>query len=274
MKCINYLRMSITEQCNLRCIYCGGGRGEFLSKEKVLKIAEVASSFGIKKMRISGGEPLLHKEIFDILKELQKFPFFDVSITTNGTLLPDCAGELSRFIKRVNVSLDTLDEEKYEFITGERLLHKVLSGIERAKEAGLSPIKINMVLLKGINDDEIPDMIRFAKSFTLTLRLIELMPTEDKKFWKKHFLSIKEIEKRVGEDAQIISSFSSPSCNECNKIRVTAKGALKTCLFSKDAIPILSFKKEEIEEAFLLCCKRKGDREGDIILSSMSCIGG
>lgn len=169
---INYLRISVTDHCNLSCIYCSLGsaplmpRSEIPSYEEIQRVVQVAASLGINKIRLTGGEPLLRSDLSQLVRMLTRIEGIDdISLTTNGTLLSQYAVELKQAgLKRVNVSLDTLKEDRFKYITGGNKLGEVLAGIEAAKLAGLQPVKLNMVVLRGINDDETIDFARMTIS--------------------------------------------------------------------------------------------------------------
>ncbi len=259
---INYLRISVTDRCNLRCIYCMPEEGiplipqsEILTYEELIDIAKVCIDLGITKIRVTGGEPLVRKGIVDFIRRLSSLTgLCDLSITTNGTLLKDFAKPLFfAGLKRINVSLDSLDRKKYEMITRVGKLSSVLSGLYEAKKVGFSPIKINVVVIKGLNDTEIFDFVNLAIDFGFFIRFIELMPFAIKKplFLSNHIIK-KKIEERFplipekndgvariysidGKDAKIgfISPLSGHICKSCNRVRLTPDGKVKNCLFSE-----------------------------------------
>lgn len=272
---IDYLRISVTDRCNLRCIYCTPppeieemSCRDILSYEELLRIARIAVSRGVTKIRITGGEPLVRKGVLNFLSELSRIEGVkDLSLTTNGVFLRDFArGLLSAGVKRINVSLDTLDPEKYEKITGGDHIYRVLDGIEEAERVGLSPVKINMVVIKGLNDEEVIDFAMLTKKKPYHIRFIEYMPFEARDGWKRDkFLSTAEIintinnfqriipvdpeGERTGparlyrfEDGIGVLGFISPVsehfCSSCNRLRLTADGKLRTCLFSDEEIDL------------------------------------
>ncbi len=259
---ITNLRIAITNRCNLRCFYCHregekNPEGE-ISAERIVEIAKAFYELGIKKLKITGGEPLLRKDLFEILQNLPDFK--EVSITTNGTLLADKAYELKECgLDRVNVSLDTLNAEKYRFITGGNI-ERVLDGIEQACNADLTPMKVNMVVLRGINDSEVDEMLRFVSSFNrrgvkAILQVIELLRTPE---LERYYYDISKIEKRFAKEAYAVKirsmhrrrqywlergviEFVKPDCEfcmNCNRIRVTSDGKIKPCLMSNETIDI------------------------------------
>ncbi len=272
---IDYLRISITDYCNLKCQYCVplGGRSklpmtDILSYEEMFTIAQAAVANGVTKFRITGGEPLMRKNMIQFCRMLSSLPeVSDLAVTTNGVRLAPMAAELKAAgVNRVNISLDTLDRARYTEITGKDELHNVLHGIEKAGEVGLAPIKINMVPMRGINDDEITAMARWTLNAPLDIRFIELMPTSG---WAKErhdrlFIAIDEIRKTVETidhlepiahiktrgpasyarlgNAQgrigFIAALSHHFCDTCNRLRLTADGKLRACLFAEEEVDI------------------------------------
>jgi len=257
---ITNLRIAITNKCNLRCFYCHregekNPRNE-IPAERIVELASVFKELGIKKVKITGGEPLLRKDLPEILLNLPEFK--EVSMTTNGTLLADKAYELKECgLDRVNISLDTLDAEKYRFITSGNL-DRVLDGIEQACNADLTPVKVNMVILKGINDNEIDELFEFVSSFNKNgvkaiLQVIELLKIPE---LEKYYYDISEIEKRYAKRAYAVKvrsmhnrrqywlekgviEFVKPNCDfcmHCNRIRVTSDGKIKPCLMSDETV--------------------------------------
>ncbi len=283
---INYLRISVTDLCNLKCKYCMPEKGikkkkhnEILDLETIELIAQAAVKLGIKKIRLTGGEPLVRKGIIDLTRNIAKLKtkgLKDLGLTTNGVLLKHYADQLKKAgLTRVNISIDSLDEEKYKSITRCGKLSDVLEGIRAAKEAKLLPLKLNIVLMGGINDDEIENFIDLTMEEDIELRFIELMPLGQAADWDQgHFLSGMEILQRVphliplpfkghGSVARlyklpnskgkvgIISPLSSHFCNFCNRIRITPDGKLKPCLHSDTEIDIRNYRVDEYEK-FLL----------------------
>ncbi len=283
---ISYLRISVTDRCNLRCSYClppDGKirllpRGELLSYEEIERVVRVAISLGITNFRITGGEPLLRKDISSLIQRLSKIGGIgDLSLTTNGVLLANYAQDLvSAGLKRVNISLDTLDRESFKLITGEDKFEEVLEGIKVAQEVGLSPLKLNVVIMRGVNDQEIPDFIRLTKEYSLYLRFIEFMPLNHRSSsWQEKFLPSKEIIREIRREGElvlspatratgsskvlgsgparyyklrgnkgeigVIDSVSNPFCSACNRLRLTSEGKLKPCLFSSREVDVKAF---------------------------------
>ncbi|MEM2877934.1 MAG: GTP 3',8-cyclase MoaA [Candidatus Hadarchaeales archaeon] len=258
---IRGLRISITSRCNLRCFYCHGegcraGSTEMTPPE-IEKIARLAFELGIRSVKITGGEPLVRDDICDIVKGISSAGFEDISMTTNGLFLAEKAADLCEAgLRRVNVSLDTLRPELYARITGESALPRVLSGIEAALKAGMNPVKINTVVLSGLNEDEIPDMIGYASRHGVALQLIELVDAGGEIFMKHH-ADLSDIEDMVrkraiklvtrddmqarrryllpGVEVEIVRPVhSSEFCARCTRLRLTPDGFLKPCLMRDD----------------------------------------
>lgn len=263
---INYVRISVTDRCNLRCKYCVDGDFPFISHDEVLRYEEIirfvkiCSGLGVAKIRLTGGEPLTRKGISFLLNEISSIEGIeDVSLTTNGVLLGRKILELKEAgLKRVNISLDTLKRERFAEITRTDVYDEVLMSIEMAIYAGISPIKINTVVIKDFNDDEILDFARLAKKWGLEVRFIEFMPFGDSGLWdSSKIVPSHEIEERIkavyplvpllnttrgpakvygieGSEGRIgfISPVSTHICSECNRIRLTSTGMIRPCLFS------------------------------------------
>lgn len=277
---VSYLRMSVTDRCNLHCAYCAPllstlSRGELLSFEEILRIVRIASDLGITKFRLTGGEPLIRKEVTSLIASITSIPGVnDISLTTNGILLKRYAHELkSAGLKRINVSLDTLKEDKFKKLCGTEGVKEILAGLDEAQNAGISPIKVNTVLIKNFNDDEVIDFVNLAREKGWNQRFIELMPfgelsssqfisTEEVKNKLAGYYSIKELPSDNGvaqrfsldEETEIgiISPLSNAFCNDCNRLRLTADGKLRGCLM-KDY------------EVNLLQLLRQGCKDTDII---------
>lgn len=276
---INYLRVSVTDLCNLRCIYCmpAGGvakkeRRELLTFEEIENIARAGAEIGINKVRITGGEPLVRKGIVQLVSRLAQIDGIkDLAMTTNGVLLKQYAADLKAAgLKRVNISLDTLDPDKYRRITRRGNLADVLEGIKAAQAVGLTPIKLNVVLAGGINDDEIEDFVHLTLKEDIHVRFIELMPVGEAGLWEPSaFISNEEVLRKVpaliplaikghGTVARmyklphgkgqvgLISPLSNHFCNYCNRLRVTPDGKLKSCLHSNQEINLKNVPPEEL----------------------------
>jgi cyclic pyranopterin phosphate synthase len=272
---IDYLRISITDHCNLDCLYCApfGGRrrlphSEILTYEEILRITKAAVSAGVSKIRITGGEPLKRKGMVRLCRMLADIAGIEsLAVTTNGILLKELADPLFEAgVQRVNVSLDTLKPERFKKITGEDLLYRVLEGIEAAEKVGMNPIKINTVVMRDINDDEIEDIAGLTLKKPYHVRFIELMPTQGDTI-KKHkslFVPISKVFDRIKMIGNLqlnnktesfgpatvysfpeapgkigfIAPLSRHFCETCNRLRLTADGKLRTCLFSEKEIDI------------------------------------
>ncbi|HEX3001368.1 MAG TPA: GTP 3',8-cyclase MoaA [Methanoregula sp.] len=270
---ISNIRISLTPRCNLKCIYChreGEVRSEKeLSKEEIAEILRVASKFGIRSVKFTGGEPLLRKDIIDIIRSVP--PGMESSMTTNGTLLARYARDLKDAgMKRVNVSIDSINPETYKKITGLDELDKVFEGMQAALDAGLTPIKINMVVLEGINDHEIDDFLAYIRgNRNLVLQLIELMNfnacehhtrldgLEDSLAARSKQIITRRMHHRKkycldGAEVEVVRPLhNSEFCAFCNRLRVTSDGKLKPCLLRADNhIDIRGKKGEELEELF------------------------
>lgn len=273
---IDYLRVSLTDRCNLRCIYCMPEEGipkkthdDIVRFENLEKVISAFATLGIKKVRFTGGEPLILKGIEKLIKFTSLLPSIeDVSLTTNGILLYDKANELKKAgLNRVNISLDTLDKEKYKEITRGGDISKVFSAIEKCISIDLKPVKINVVLMRGINDDEVESFINLTKDMPIQVRFIELMPIgEGLKYYGKSSMKIDEIIDKHKELIHIkdnsnvasvykiegakgtvgfISPISCKFCNDCNRIRLTSTGSIKPCLHSHDEINLKPYFNDE-----------------------------
>lgn len=275
---IDYLRISVTDRCNLRCIYCMPEQGidkkehdDILRYEDIVKVVKAASGLGIKKVRYTGGEPLVMRDIEKLIYETASIAGIEeIALTTNGILLGDMAEDLKKAgLKRVNISLDTLDKNKFEEITRIGNLDKVLISIDKCISLGLSPVKINTVLMKNINHNEIAGFINFIREVPVEVRFIELMPIgEGTKLYEKSKMSFTEVLEAHPELIPIkskttgiaelytvrgakgrigfISPISCKFCSECNRIRLTSTGTIKPCLHSKDEISIKEYLDNEV----------------------------
>ena len=260
---INYLRLSVTELCNLRCRYCMPAEGvckkrheDMLTEDEMIRAVEAAASLGISKLRITGGEPLVKKNILSICRRAAAVEGIEeVCLTTNGTLLPPLAKPLKEAgVRRLNISLDTLDRDKYAYITRIGSLDQAAEGIHAALEAGFEKVKINSVLIGGFNDDEISDLSELTRRYPLDLRFIELMPMcAGGDFGKASFIPYTRVLEVLPElepvepdggvaklyrlpgaigNVGLISPVNAHFCGSCNRIRLTADGKLKPCLHS------------------------------------------
>lgn len=275
------LRISVTQRCNLNCLYCHRegekSSGDEMSPNEIARIATIASSLGMNKLKITGGEPLVRDDLVEIVSKCAN-KFEEISMTTNGTLLADYSGDLRTVgLKRVNVSLDTLDHEKYRRITGSDVLDDVIKGIEKAISVGLTPLKINMVVMKGINENEIDEMIRFSKKVGGILQLIELETQKEKineGFYADHHCDLGQIESYLAsralkiisrslhnrkkyylpEEVEVVRPMHNSSfCANCHRLRVTSNGHLKPCLLSEDgSVDVLSAIRRNASERELI----------------------
>ena len=271
---INYLRISVTDRCNLRCRYCMPEEGislishkDILTYEEILRIVRVFAKEGISKIRLTGGEPLVRKGIIDFISSLSQIEEIkDLSLTTNGILLKELAQDLKQAgLIRVNISLDSLRKERFYQITRKDDFERVWAGIEETLRVGLSPIKINMVAIKGLNDDEIESFAQLTLRLPLTVRYIEYMPSGNGEEWKESdLLTIPQIKNRLEHVAPLIpvssnqwdgpalrfrfegalgeigliGPVSSHFCSDCNRLRLTADGKIRTCLFSDEEVDV------------------------------------
>ena len=266
---VSYMRLSVTDRCNLRCFYCRSDEEptpfiphqDILAYEEMAELVGMARSLNVSKVRITGGEPFARRDFPDFLALLQKqCPDTEVRITTNGTLLSGLVPDLKRLgVRRLNISLDSLDRETFQRITGHDLLPRVLETVEECLAHGIA-IKINMVALKGVNDHELPDFLNLAKNNPLDVRFIEFMPMGNGTRWSREYLwpagdildKARELArlapviggKRTRGPARmyaiaggkgrmgLISPMSNHHCRACNRLRITSDGRLRTCLFS------------------------------------------
>lgn len=265
---IDYLRISVTDRCNLRCIYCMSPQGvpqmphgEILSYEELETVARAAAELGFKRMRLTGGEPLVRAELPRLVRMLSQIEGVEeLSLTTNGTLLKEYAQELRKAgLSRVNVSLDTLKADRFQRITRLGKLQDVLQGIETAREVGFEPVKMNIVVMRGINDDEILDFARMTYEEGRHVRFIELMPFKG----EAEFVPSAEVRQRISSLGKLkpctsmngngpaayyqlagaagTIGFISPLtelsfCSRCNRLRLTPDGKLRPCLLREDEI--------------------------------------
>jgi GTP 3',8-cyclase len=317
---LNYLRISITDRCNLQCMYCMPPgfiprlhHDEILRYEEIIRIIKVGISLGISKVRITGGEPLVRKGVYDFLEQLAHMNgLCDIALTTNGVSLKNNIEKIKAAgIKRMNISLDTLNRNKYKEITGHDKFDQVWEGIALAHKTGFDPIKLNMVALSGINDDELADFARLSFSYPFHIRFIEYMPIGKSRMKYGPLLLVPEIKKRISTIGKLIpvkngindgpaerykfegakgeigfiGALSHHFCNRCNRLRLTASGQLRPCLLSdhhedlKGPLRQGCFD-EELAEIFLTAVRHKpSDHNLSIsnpakVSSQMSSIGG
>lgn len=293
---IDYLRISITDRCNLKCFYCRPSkhikyydRGEVLSDDEIVRIVRIAHKHGLRKVRLTGGEPLVRKNILHLISSIKETGIHELSLTTNGIKLSKCVKGLKKAgLDRVNISLDTLDAAKYKKITSGGDIDLVLKSISAAEEAGLTPVKINMVPIRGLNDDEILSFAALTFTHNYHIRFIEFMPANCSKVWKKNkCMKSSEVLERVSSLGRldsfefrglgpsrnfmlkgaagvigIISPISDHFCAHCNRLRLTAVGKIRPCLFSNKEIDLKtpmrnSASDTDIEDLFLHAIKVK-----------------
>lgn len=274
----DYLRISITDRCNLRCVYCMGEEGvpllehqKILSFEEIIKVVQAAAGLGITKIRLTGGEPLVRKGIENLIGSIAAISGIrDIAMTTNGVLLAEKARQLKDAgLNRVNISLDSLIPEVYRRITRLGELKDVLNGIEAAFEYGFNPVKINVVLMKGVNDLEIGSFLEMAIKRPLHMRFIEYMPIDSHDAeWRERYLPLQTVLDRAAESGIILEPLKSKQgsgpadtyiirgalgkiglihpiskhfCSECNRLRLTSEGFLKPCLYWNEELPVRPF---------------------------------
>lgn len=259
------LRLSITNRCNINCLYCHHDgmmpSNNEMTSDEIFQILKIAKTLGVEKIRFSGGEPLIRKDIVEIIEKTASLNFKDISITTNGILLAKYAEDLfNAGLTRVNVSFDTLDSETYKKITTKNYLKEAKKGVLKAVEVGLNPVKLNMVVMKNINDNEVMEMFEFAKDNGLVLQLIELMKSEncdDNAFSEEYHFDVSLIEKKLaklakkvrtrkfmqdrkkyfiddGEIEVVRPMDNTKFCENCTRLRITPEGKIKPCLLRND----------------------------------------
>ncbi len=294
---MNYMRISITDRCNFRCTYCMPAegvpwkpRGEILTYEEILRLVRVGTRIGIDQIRITGGEPTVRKGVVDFIRELAHIPGVrDLSMTTNGLLLPHLAQPLADAgLRRLNVSIDTLQPEKFREITRTGNLTHVMNGVQAAMTAGMRPVKINMVVMRGVNEADVPELARLTLDMGVDVRYIEYMPIgvsweecekhlvtgsqmresiaasglelervppdypeEPARYWR-----IKGAQGRIG----FITTLSEPFCATCNRIRLTADGKLRPCLNCEDEVDLKSILRDGGSDDDLIAVFREAAR--------------
>ena len=268
---IRDLRVSVTDRCNFRCFYCLphgeppiAPKEQMLSYEEIEYVCDIFVELGIEKIRLTGGEPMMRRDIETIISKLAVLKakgLLDLALTTNGYFLPDRAQSLKEAgLDRITISLDSLKRDVFKQMTGVDVLDRVLSGIEAAKQAGLQPIKINAVIVRGHNEDEVADFAAFAREHDVKMRFIEFMPLDSGHEWaREQVVSGREIRERINDqfplvpvdayresetssryrfadgapgEIGIIAPVTEPFCGACSRIRLTADGQIRTCLFS------------------------------------------
>ena len=270
---INYLRLSVTDRCNLRCSYCMPAHGiqkldhdDLLSYEQLQRIATAAVGMGVEKIRITGGEPLIRKGIVEFLARLKQIPGLEkLVLTTNGVFLAEMAeGLRSAGVEGINISLDSLRADNFARITRGGDLQRVLAGIAAAEQAGFEHLKINMVVMRGVNDDELLDFAAMTLDKPIKVRFIEYMPTLQEKNWQTQMVPGAELLSRLSRKYRLqivphvaldgpahyyqidgaagklgfITPISGHFCQECNRLRVTSTGMVKSCLFDEGGISL------------------------------------
>ena len=263
------LRISVTDRCNYRCVYCRSAdpdnyraHDEILSWPELERLARIFVGLGIRKIRVTGGEPLVREGVENFIGKLRDLGVADLSMTTNGHLLAErCEQLLAAGLKRINVSLDSLDPAKFEKIVRVRSYEKVMHGIEAAQKTRLAPVKVNAVLVRGLNDDEIGAFAAFARKCGVIMRFIEFMPLDADRHWSRSSVvpaaevyeqinaqwpleqiphekseTVRKYRFKDGAPGEIglIAPVTQAFCGHCSRVRLTADGKLRTCLFSKD----------------------------------------
>jgi cyclic pyranopterin phosphate synthase len=298
------LRISVTDRCNFRCTYCMPfdeytwiDRNEVLSFEEIERLARLFIALGVEQIRLTGGEPLVRKDLHQLIARLSDLEGLnDLSLTTNGALLADQARDLrDAGLQRINVSIDTLKADRFRDLTKRGNLDDVLKGLFAAQKAGMSPIKINAVVIRGINDDEILDLVEFARQNGFEMRFIEYMDVGNSNAWslektvtKKEILDtvhsrfpVSEIGRANGSapavdyefldgagEIGIIGSVTEPFCSSCTRVRLTADGKLVTCLFAESGFDLKGFLRsgasnEDLREQITRIWSGRSDRYSD-----------
>lgn len=282
------LRISITNRCNVKCFYCHHDgivpEAYEMTSQEIERIVMVAKEIGIEKIRLSGGEPLIREGIVDIISKISSVGFRDISLTTNGVLLEKYADELYKAgLTRVNVSFDTLNPETYRYITKRDYMELAKNGIQQAVQVGLNPVKVNMVVMKGINDNEIWDMFRFCRATGAVLQLIELLKMQncqESEFFDEYHYDMGELEDELNEistrvktrkfmqdrkkyfveggEIEIVRPMDNTEfCKNCTRLRITPDGKIKPCLLRNDNLVDLiepmrnGFSNNELKKVFL-----------------------
>jgi GTP 3',8-cyclase len=259
-----YLRISVTDRCNLRCTYCMPHEGmiwkkreELLTYEEILRLGKIFAAMGIAKIRLTGGEPMVRKDLTFLVRELSKIDGLEtLAMTTNATLLAEHAADLKASgLQALNISLDTFKSERFRAIARTDDLNRVMAGIEMAIECGFECLKLNTVVMAGVNDDEILDFVAFAQTNKINARFIEYMPFKDNHWSQNQVVTFKEMKAKIeehyrlipkvseasavakdffiegGGQVSFITSMSESFCSTCNRLRLTADGSVKSCLF-------------------------------------------
>ena len=298
------LRVSVTDRCNMRCGYCMPKNNtkwfdstEVLSFEEIIRLSSIFANLGVEKIRITGGEPLVRPMIENLIKSIAKIPHIkSIGLTTNGLLLSDSVKKLkSSGLNSVNISLDSFKEDRFKMMTGINGLDKVISSIQKAKDAGLD-VKINTVVIRGWNDDEVVEFANFARHTGITVRFIEFMPLDGTGIWRSDLVfskkeMIEKLESNIGKVFPVLEEISAPAklysfsdrigtvgfipsvsepfCNQCDRIRLTSDGRFLTCLFESPGYDIKSYLRrgasdEELSQCLIHCMTMK--QEGIVSL--------
>ena len=321
-RAIRDLRISITDRCNFRCFYCmpqeameWKPKPEILTYEEIIRLAEVFVSLGINKLRVTGGEPMLRRDLESLIERLARIEGVeDLAMTTNAHFLRGRAKAMKDAgLNRITISLDSLTPDRFALLTGRNELTQVLDGIDAAIEAGLSPVKINSVAMRGINDDQAVDFARFAREKGVHVRFIEFMPLDNGKVWRREMVVPgEELRRRIdavyplervksenlsetarrwrfadGAPGEVgfINPVTQPFCGHCSRIRLTADGMIRTCLFSAVEHNIKQLlrdgaSRDELIDFIAAVVEKKEDRhhinDPEFVqpLRTMSCIGG
>lgn len=300
----NYLRISLTERCNLRCVYCMPEEGidlqpndKILTKDEIVRVARLFVDAGVDKIRFTGGEPLVRKDLEDIVSEVGALPLRALAMTTNAITLARKLPKLHKMgLNQLNISLDTLDSEKFTQITRRKGWEKVMEAIDMAVDYGYSPLKINCVVMRGVNDNEIVDFVKMTRDKPIQVRFIEYMPFDGNRWNDQKFLSYKEMIEIIKRDfgneflrlpdptpnetaktwsipgfagsVGFITSMSDHFCGSCNRLRITADGNLKVCLFGssevslRDAMRVGYATDAELSRMINAAVKRKKEHHG------------
>jgi len=297
---VDYLRISVTDRCNYRCLYCMPpegvvklSHGDMMTLEEMAEVVRAAAPLGIRKVRLTGGEPLVRRGLPSLVREIRAVPGIEeIAMTTNGALLAPMAAELKEAgLQRVNISLDTLNADKFARITRLGSADDVWRGIHAAAACGLTPLKLNVVLIGGFNDDEIPALAALARNHPVEVRFIELMPMlPGAGFGKEAYLPCSVVLEKVPElvpdrtagvaqlyrfpegagRVGLISPLSHQFCGRCNRLRLTADGCLKPCLHSPEEIPLRGLHGEALTQAIKEAISRKPRQHGALSCDELS----
>jgi cyclic pyranopterin phosphate synthase len=290
---MNYLRISVTDRCNLRCSYCRPSddsfcplaHAEVLTFEEIVRVVRVGARMGVDKVRLTGGEPLVRRGMPTLIQMLKEVPgIHDLALSTNAILLEKQAGDLfGAGLTRLNISLDSIQPERFRQLTGGGELETALNGIRKAVETGFSPIKVNAVVMRGVNENEIADMIDFSAEVGVQMRFIEFMPLCDGNNWSDSHVPVKEmlampgVRERLADipaendgyaaaryiplangtgDVGFISPMSNRFCDGCNRLRLTADGKIRACLPADDEVDIRTILRADCSDADIEQCLR------------------